>query len=68
MEEEGGGRLALFFFLWFPAPKMPEPISREEGASFLPTAQRSLSPFASPPSLSLKTKLPLSARIKLESP
>jgi len=28
----------------------------------------SLSPFASPPSLSLKTKLPLSARIKLESP
>ena len=36
MEEEGGGRLALFFFLWFPAPKMPEPISREEGASFLP--------------------------------
>ena len=28
----------------------------------------SLSPFASPPSLSLKTKLPLSARIKLEGP
>ena len=26
------------------------------------------SPFASPTSLSLKTKLPLSARIKLESP
>ena len=44
--------------------------SREEGASFYLRAQRthSLSPFASPPSLSLKTKLPLSARIKLESP
>ena len=33
-----------------------------------PQRTHSLSPFASPPSLSLKTKLPLSARIKLESP
>jgi len=61
-------------WLFFPSlcceRQMPGHLSREEGASFLPAAQHthSLSPFASPPSLSLKTKLPLSARIKLESP
>jgi len=65
-EKRRGRRLALSSVLSH--AKMPGLASREEGTSFLPTAQRSLSPFASPPSLSLKTKLPLSARIKLESP
>jgi len=75
--EEGGrtwrekrGRAPGCVFLCVQHENARSTASREEGASFLPAAQRthSLSPFASPPSLSLKTKLPLSARIKLESP
>ena len=41
---------------------------RRGGRPFCPGATYSLSPFASPPSLSSKTKIPLSARIKLEGP
>jgi len=58
-------RLALFLFLF-----SVQHAHQERRAPLFASHRRthSLSPFASPPSLSLKTKLPLSARIKLEGP
>ena len=55
---------------WLSLLSCPARANQERRAPLLPVARRthSLSPFASPPSLSLKTKLPLSARIKLEGP
>ena len=50
--------------------QMPGPPVQGGGRLLFASPQRthSLSPFASPPSLSPKTKIPLSARIKLEGP
>jgi len=61
-KEEAPGSLSVSSF--YPATH------QERRAPLFASHQRthSLSPFASPPSLSLKTKLPLSARIKLEGP
>jgi hypothetical protein len=70
-KEEHGGRRggggAWLFFCFFFSVQHPH---QERRAPLFASHRRthSLSPFASPPSLSLKTKLPLSARIKLESP
>ena len=66
-EKRRGARLAagsLFFFLCSVQRHRPG----RGGRPFCPGATHSLSPFASPPSLSPKTKIPLSARIKLEGP
>ena len=60
-EEEAPGSFSVSFLL----SSTP---TRRGGRPFCPGATHSLSPFASPPSLSPKTKIPLSARIKLEGP
>ena len=62
-EEEAPGSFSISFF-------SVQHAHQERRAPLFASHLRthSLSPFASPPSLSLKTKLPLSARIKLESP
>jgi hypothetical protein len=61
---------SVLLFLLCPAPNARANVSREGTPPFHLRAQRthSLFPFASPPSLPQKTKLPLSARNKLEGP
>ena len=66
-EKRGAGGAWLGFHVFCPAPS-----ARKRAPPFCASQQgprtHSFSPFASPPSLSLKTTLPLSASNKLEGP